>query len=155
MSFGAVHHVGVVVPELDTLRELLLRGGAGTVDEPVAEPALGIEVMWAHLDGLDLEFVRPLRRDTRAARVLAAGEGGVHHVAFAVDDLDAELSRLAGDDVGTLGPVRDGVGGARIAFLDPADTAGALIELVEPRAATAATAPDPTDCGALAPHPTR
>lgn len=155
MSFGTVHHVGVVVLELDSVRLLLERAGVGTIDDPVAEPALGIEVLWAHLDGLDLEFVRPLHEDTRAARVLAAGEGGLHHVAFAVDDLDAELRRLAGDDVGTLGPARDGVGGARIAFLDPAATGGTLIELVEPRRVSALPAPDPSDGGAPAPLPTR
>ncbi|MEV4420964.1 VOC family protein [Patulibacter sp. NPDC049589] len=152
MSFGAVHHVGVVVPELESVRLLLERAGVGVVDEPVAEPALGIEVMWAHLDGLDLEFVRPLHDDTRAARVLADGEGGLHHVAFAVEDLDAELDRLAGDDVGTVGPPRDGVSGSRIAFLDPAATGGTLIELVEPRTGGPVPVPDTTTGGASAPH---
>jgi methylmalonyl-CoA/ethylmalonyl-CoA epimerase len=57
----------------------------------------------------------------------------VHHLAFAVDDLDAALAEARAAGVGLRDTVpRPGTHGSRIAFLDPASAAGTLIELIEP-----------------------
>ena len=66
------------------------------------------------------------------ARFLAKKGPGIHHVCFAVDDLDATLAkcRAAGIELVDERP-RIGAEGKRIAFLHPRSTAGVLVELSE------------------------
>jgi methylmalonyl-CoA/ethylmalonyl-CoA epimerase len=66
------------------------------------------------------------------ARFLAKKGPGIHHVCFAVDDLDATLAkcRAAGVELVDERP-RIGAEGKRIAFLHPRSTAGVLVELSE------------------------
>ncbi|CAA9331104.1 MAG: Methylmalonyl-CoA epimerase [uncultured Gemmatimonadaceae bacterium] len=57
---------------------------------------------------------------------------GIHHICFAVDDLDAALARCRAAGVRLIDEVpRLGAEGKRIAFLHPAATAGVLVELSE------------------------
>jgi methylmalonyl-CoA/ethylmalonyl-CoA epimerase len=128
-----LHHVGVVVPEFGAVGHVLGTVLGVGLAEPEAYPELGIEVLWAHAGPVPIELIRPLGEDSRAAALLRAGGGGVHHVAFAVDDLDAALeeARAAGVVLRDAVP-RPGTHGSRIAFLDPASAGGTLIELIEP-----------------------
>jgi methylmalonyl-CoA/ethylmalonyl-CoA epimerase len=66
------------------------------------------------------------------ARFLAKKGPGIHHVCFAVDDLDATLAkcRAAGIELVDEKP-RVGAEGKRIAFLHPRSTGGILVELSE------------------------
>jgi methylmalonyl-CoA/ethylmalonyl-CoA epimerase len=57
---------------------------------------------------------------------------GIHHICFAVDDLDATLDRCRAAGVRLIDETpRIGAEKKRIAFLHPASTAGVLIELSE------------------------
>jgi methylmalonyl-CoA/ethylmalonyl-CoA epimerase len=125
-------HVGIIVPELATAAALFRDRLGLTVEGPHAEPELGLEILWVHAGETVLELIAPTSIESRAAAAVAHGEVGVHHVALAVDGLDALLSALAAAGV----PIRDatprqGAHGTRVAFLEPAATGGALIELVE------------------------
>jgi methylmalonyl-CoA/ethylmalonyl-CoA epimerase len=64
------------------------------------------------------------------ARFVAKRGPGIHHICFAVDDLDATLDRCRRAGVKLIDKVpRIGAEGKRIAFLDPASTGGVLVEL--------------------------
>jgi methylmalonyl-CoA/ethylmalonyl-CoA epimerase len=57
---------------------------------------------------------------------------GIHHICFAVPDLDAALARCRAAGVRLIDETpRVGAEGKRIAFLHPASTGGVLIELTE------------------------
>jgi methylmalonyl-CoA/ethylmalonyl-CoA epimerase len=57
---------------------------------------------------------------------------GIHHVCFAVDDLDASLERCRAAGVRLIDEApRVGAEGKRIAFLHPSATGGVLVELTE------------------------
>ncbi len=125
-------HVGIVVAEFEDLRRVLvdLLGAEG--GEVVVAPELGIEVMWIRLGGVALELIRPLHEEARAAAVLRAGAGGVHHLAVTVADLDQALAEARAGGIDPLEEVpRMGIHGTRIAFLPAESASGALIELVE------------------------
>jgi methylmalonyl-CoA/ethylmalonyl-CoA epimerase len=122
-------HVGVIVADLRPVAELYGEKLGLPVRGPEPEPELGLEVLWVQAGSTVLEFVAPTTADSRAAAVLARGEGGVHHLALRVEGLDVLLDELDADGI----PLRDrtprpGAHGSRIAFLDGA---GALVELVE------------------------
>jgi methylmalonyl-CoA/ethylmalonyl-CoA epimerase len=82
--------------------------------------------------GPALELLVPLGDEGPVARFLARRGPGLHHVAFAVPDLDAEMARLTalGAPFVDARP-RPGYGGHRVAFLHPRWSGGVLVELVE------------------------
>lgn len=124
-------HVGVIVADLAPVAELLGERLGLPVRGPEPEPELGLEVLWVTAGETTIEFVAPTRPDSRAAAVLARGEGGVHHVALNVEGLDALLEQLAEAGIGLRDRTpRAGAHGSRVAFLDP-EGVGALVELVE------------------------
>ncbi len=79
-----------------------------------------------------IELLESLSEDTPIARFLAKRGEGIHHISFAVDDLDETLRRCreAGLEVLGDGP-ESGAHGKRVAFLHPQKTHGVLIELSE------------------------
>ena len=107
--------------------------------------ALGLEV--AGIEEVPAEAVRVAMvpvGDTRIELLEATGDRsaigkfiekrgeGLHHVALAVDDLDAHLKRLEEQGVKVIpGNGETGAGGHRYAFLHPSSCGGVLIELVE------------------------
>jgi methylmalonyl-CoA/ethylmalonyl-CoA epimerase len=134
MTVAGFHHVGILVEDFSDVQRVLGECLGLEIAEPEREPDLGIEILWAHMGEVALEFVRPLTPDSRAAAALRAGQGGVHHVAFAVDDLDSALVELRAAGLETVDPEpRDGSHGSRIAFIAPDGVGGTRIELMEPR----------------------
>ncbi|HEX9565382.1 MAG TPA: methylmalonyl-CoA epimerase [Gemmatimonadaceae bacterium] len=70
--------------------------------------------------------------DSPIGRFLQDRGPGIHHICFAVDDLDATLQRCREAGVRLIDELpRQGAEGKRIAFLHPASTGGILIELTE------------------------
>ena len=70
--------------------------------------------------------------DSPIAKFVARRGPGMHHVCFAVDDLDATLVRCRDAGIRLIDATpRIGAEGKRIAFLHPSSTAGVLVELSE------------------------
>jgi methylmalonyl-CoA/ethylmalonyl-CoA epimerase len=79
-----------------------------------------------------IELLEPTSPDSPVAKFLAKRGEGIHHVCFAVPDLDAALDELASKGFRLIH--REGVsgaGGKRVAFLHPEAGRGVLIELAE------------------------
>jgi methylmalonyl-CoA/ethylmalonyl-CoA epimerase len=70
--------------------------------------------------------------DSPVGKFLQSRGPGLHHVAFEVEDVPAELARLAaaGERLIDERP-RRGMGGLRVAFVHPDATGGVLAELVD------------------------
>jgi len=86
---------------------------------------------WSDANGQTLELVEPAGADSPVQEALRKG-GGLNHLCFEVDDLEATLDRFrrAGLEIaGAAG--RPGAEGSRIAFIHPRSTGGVLIELRE------------------------
>ncbi|TVP75344.1 MAG: methylmalonyl-CoA epimerase, partial [Gemmatimonadales bacterium] len=78
-------------------------------------------------------LLEPLSPESTVGRFIEARGEGLHHVAYRVSDIEAELARLSGEGLELVDPVpRPGAGGHRVAFLHPRSTGRVLIELVEP-----------------------
>lgn len=71
------------------------------------------------------------------AKFLAKRGAGLHHVALRTENLDGDLTRLSVAGVVPLkGYPAIGLGGSKVAFLDPKTTGGVLFELVQPSPGT-------------------
>jgi methylmalonyl-CoA/ethylmalonyl-CoA epimerase len=77
--------------------------------------------------------LRPLGPDTAVGKFLDRKGPGLHHVAYAVEDIDTTLEGLAAAGIELIdGEARVGIRQSRVAFLHPRSTGGVLTEIVEP-----------------------
>ena len=127
-----LHHVGIAVADLDqSIRLYASALGAGAVHRASSEQE-GLEAAFIRLADGEIELMRPLREDSPVGKFLARRGPGLHHVAYAVGDIEKALdeARAAGIELIDAAP-RVGMHGARIAFLHPRSMGGVLTELVE------------------------
>ena len=127
-----LHHVGVAVTDLDAsiaLYESAL--GATLVHRQVSEGE-GLEAAFMRAGEGEVELMSATREDSPVGRFIARRGPGLHHVAYAVEDIEAALARAreAGLEAIDAAP-RKGMHGGRIAFLHPKSVGGVLTELVE------------------------
>ena len=79
-----------------------------------------------------VELLEPDSPDSPVGRFVAKRGPGIHHICFAVDDLDATLERCRTAGIRLIDETpRIGAERKRIAFLHPSSTAGVLVELSE------------------------
>ena len=124
-------HVGIAVPSLD--ESLAIYREIGLAEDHREEVA-SQKVRTAFLPAGDvrIELLEPTAEDSPISKFLARRGPGIHHLCFAVDDLDASLARLAARGYRLLNPSPvPGAGGRRVAFLHPESGGGVLIELTE------------------------
>ena len=102
---------------------------------PTARRSLpqGVEAVLLDVGEGHVELLAPLGPDTAVGRFLARQGPGLHHVAYAVKDIDATLARVLAAGIETIdAEPRAGIRDSRVAFLHPRFTGGVLIEIVEP-----------------------
>ncbi len=130
---GRIDHVGVAVEDIDAA-VALYRDSLGLLLEhrEVVEEQ-GVDAALLAVGDGHVELLAPLGPDTAVGRYLAKRGAGLHHVAYAVDDIDAALEslRAAGARLIDEQP-RTGIRDSRVAFLHPGALGGVLTELVQP-----------------------
>jgi methylmalonyl-CoA/ethylmalonyl-CoA epimerase len=78
-----------------------------------------------------VELLAALGDDTPVGRFLARRGPGMHHVAYAVADVDAALADLAAEGADLVDPhPRRGMFGLEVAFVHPDSVHGVLTEVV-------------------------
>ena len=76
-----------------------------------------------------VELLQSTSGDGPIARYIEKRGEGLHHVAFHVDDIESEISRLEQMGYRCISGPKGGADGKCIAFLHPSDTSKVLIEL--------------------------
>jgi methylmalonyl-CoA/ethylmalonyl-CoA epimerase len=127
-------HIGVAVRSLDAALSFyrdalgLRLGGIKTI------AAEQVRVAMLPLSETRIELLEATSEESPVARFIAKRGEGIHHIALAVEDLDAHLSQLEAAGVRVLpGKGEYGASGHRYAFLHPSSCGGVLVELVEAR----------------------
>lgn len=124
-------HIGIAVSSIDeTLPIYRTLGLSEAARETVASQ--GVVTAFLPLGDTRLELLEPIGADSPIAKFLAKRGPGIHHVCFAVDDLEGALREVASRGFRLVNetPV-PGAGGKRVAFLHPSAGHGVLIELSE------------------------
>ena len=130
---GRIDHIGVATDDLDGAVALY----EGTLGMPVAHretvESQGVEAVLLDVGEGHVELLRPLGPDTPIGKYLERNGPGLHHVAYAVDDIEGVLGSLkeAGVELIDSEP-RTGIRDSRVAFVHPRSTGGVLTEIVEP-----------------------
>lgn len=126
-----LHHVGIVVADLDAA--IASYGALGfAAGERHAIPEQHIEAVTFRAGPGWVELIQPTDPEGPIARFMAKRGEGTHHVAYAVDDIEAALEQLRANRRRLIDEVpRTGAHGWRIAFIHPESCHGVLTELVQ------------------------
>ena len=123
-------HIGIAVRSLDEILPFY-RDILGLPEVPL-DDADGARIAGVAAGEPLVELLESESPDSPIGRFVAKRGPGIHHICFAVDDLDAALERCRAAGVRLIDESpRIGAEKKRIAFLHPASTAGVLVELSE------------------------
>ena len=132
MHLGLIHHVGYVVEDIDAAIPVYAERFGMDVTIRETMPDQGVEAVLLGDGPSYVELIAPTDPSGGVARFLAKRGPGMHHVAFAVPDLQDALGDLVagGAELIDAAP-RRGLGGHMVAFIHPRSSGGVLTELVE------------------------
>jgi methylmalonyl-CoA/ethylmalonyl-CoA epimerase len=131
--FGRIDHIGVAVEDIDAAIALYRDSFEMELAHRETVPSQGVEAVLLDVGDGHVELLRPLGPDTAVGRFLARKGPGLHHVAYAVDDIDATLALVSAAGIEPIdAEPRVGIRDSRVAFLHPRFTGGVLTEIVEP-----------------------
>jgi methylmalonyl-CoA/ethylmalonyl-CoA epimerase len=131
--FGRIDHIGVAVEDIDAAIELYRDSFGMELAHRETVESQGVEAVLLDVGDGHVELLAPLGPDTPVGKFLAKNGTGLHHVAYAVDDIGAALERIAAAGLRLIdSEPRVGIRDSRVAFLHPRSTGGVLTEIVEP-----------------------
>jgi methylmalonyl-CoA/ethylmalonyl-CoA epimerase len=131
--FGRIDHIGVAVEDIDAAIALYGESFEMELAHRETVESQGVEAVLLDVGDGHVELLAPLGPDTPVGRYMAKNGPGLHHVAYAVDDIDAALKGIAAAGVQLIdSEPRVGIRDSRVAFLHPRSTGGVLTEIVEP-----------------------
>ena len=127
-----LEHIGIAVEDLaqsEELFEQLLKVKPYKREKVEGE---GVLTSFFRVDNTKIELLESLSPDSPIARFLARRGSGIHHIAFEVDDLEAEMKRMQDAGIRLLNESpKEGADNKRICFLHPKDCGGVLVELCQ------------------------
>jgi methylmalonyl-CoA/ethylmalonyl-CoA epimerase len=128
-----IDHIGVAVEDLDGAIKLYEEAfGMPLVHRETVEEQ-GVEAVLLDIGDGHVELLKPLGADTAVGKFLAKKGPGLHHVAYAVSDIEATLASLKASGVELIDETpRTGIRNSRVAFCHPKSTGSVLTEIVQP-----------------------
>ena len=130
--FTKIHHVGIVVRDIDTAYAFY----RDTLSLPVHKEDIiqdqGVKAALLTIGESEIELLQPIADNTGVARFIEQRGEGLHHLCFATDDVAAALAtaKTKGLPVIDQQP-RPGLAGM-ICFLHPKASHGVLVEYAQP-----------------------
>jgi len=125
-----IAHIGIAVSSIEEILPFY-RDVLGMPEAPL-DDADGARIAGVAAGESLVELLEARDEGSPIAKFVARRGPGIHHVCFAVDDIDAALDRCRAAGVRLIDEApRLGAEGKRIAFLHPSSTAGVLVELTE------------------------
>ena len=131
MSLRGVHHLGFAVQDLDEAIATYDRLFGAALEHRDLVVDQGVEAASVLVGSSRIELLSPTGDDTPVGRFLANRGPGMHHVAYEVRDVQAELDRLSADGAELIdAEPRAGLFGLQVAFVHPDAVHGVLTEVV-------------------------
>ncbi len=130
--FTNVEHIGIAVRDIATSNDLFtkLLNVAPYKSEAVASE--GVTTSFFRVNETKIELLEATNPDSPIAKFLEKKGEGIHHIAFEVDDIQAEMERLKAEGFTLLNEVpKRGADHKLVCFLHPKGTNGVLIELCQ------------------------
>lgn len=127
-----IEHIGIAVKDLQAsnlLFEKLFGAPAYKEEEVVSE---GVKTSFFQNGPNKIELLEATHPESPIAKFIEKKGEGIHHIAFDVTDIVAEIARLESEGFVVLNPIpKRGADNKWVAFLHPKTTNGVLIELCQ------------------------
>ena len=127
-----IEHIGIAVKSLEKsniLFEQLLGTSHYKIEKVVSE---GVKTSFFKSGPNKIELLEATNAESPIAKFIEKKGEGIHHIAFAVDDIETEIKRLKSEGFTVLNTVpKKGADNTLVAFLHPKSTNGVLIELCQ------------------------
>ncbi len=129
---GKIEHIGIAVKDLES-SNLLFAKLFGTPHYKIEEVASeGVKTSFFQSGPNKIELLEATKPDSPIAKFIEKKGEGIHHIAFAVEDIVSEISRLKSEGFIMLNETpKKGADNKLVAFLHPKSTNGVLIELCQ------------------------
>ncbi len=132
MELNYIEHIGIAVKDLESaikFYENKLGLKCYSVEEVLDQK---VKTAFFKIGQTKLELLESTSPDGPIGRFIEKRGEGVHHIAFAVDNLEKQLEKAENDEILLIDKTpRKGAEGLDIAFLHPKSTLGVLTELCE------------------------
>ncbi|UNY99758.1 methylmalonyl-CoA epimerase [Zhouia spongiae] len=127
-----IEHLGIAVKDLKVsgpLFEKLLNTEAYKTEEVESE---GVKTMFFKTGESKIELLEATKADSPIAKFIEKKGEGIHHIAFDVENIEAETERLKNEGFIVLNEIpKKGADNKKVVFLHPKSTNGVLVELCE------------------------
>lgn len=127
-----IEHIGIAVKDLEKSNQLfaaLFGEKHYKIEEVISE---GVKTSFFKAGPNKIELLEATNPESPIAKFIDKKGEGMHHIAFAVDDINAEIERLKNEGFTVLNDVpKQGADNKLVAFLHPKTTNGVLIELCQ------------------------
>ena len=126
-------HIAIAVTSLQDIEKWLSLFPAENTSKYTSDEQK-VNAIVVHLDNFDLEFLEPTSNSSSITGFLNKNpRGGIHHVCFYVDNIEEGLLKIKDNGIRkiTLNKTLGIIHGSPIAFLNPKDLSGVLVEFEE------------------------
>ena len=127
-----IEHIGIAVGDIEASNKLFAKifGKDSYKSEKVISE--GVITSFFQIGESKIELVAATNDDSPISKYLSNNKEGVHHISFAVNDIEKEMKRLKKEGIRLLNEApKNGADNKLICFLHPKDTNGVLIELCQ------------------------
>ncbi|AXG68873.1 glyoxalase/bleomycin resistance protein/dioxygenase superfamily protein [Kordia sp. SMS9] len=129
-----IEHIGIAVKDIDASNRLFAKLFNKEHYKMEAVESEGVKTSFFQLGESKIELLEATRDDSPIAKFIAKKGEGVHHIAFDVTDIHAEVARLKEEGFVVLNETpKKGADNKLVVFLHPKSTNGTLIELCQER----------------------
>lgn len=127
-----LHHVGFVVKDLSsTLNTFESILGLKPISKPFLDKIQQVNEIFLDAKPTLIQLFEPVSDDSPVKNFLRKHGEKLHHLCFEVDDLDKTLRDLKAEGIRIIWEPFRGFDNRRVAFIDPQQLRGLLVELVE------------------------
>ncbi|GAB3916929.1 methylmalonyl-CoA epimerase [Larkinella terrae] len=127
-----VEHIGIAVKSLAVSNDLFTRLLGCNPYKSEAVASEGVTTSFFKINQTKIELLEATNPDSPIAKFLEKKGEGIHHIAFEVADIYAEIERLKGEGFTPLNETpKRGADNKLVCFLHPKETNGVLVELCQ------------------------
>ena len=129
---GRLNHVAIAVPDLEAASAQYRDALGAKVGAPRDEPDHGVTVVFIDLPNTKIELLEATAPESAIAKYVEKRGEGIHHIAFEVEDIYAEMERMRAQGYQLLNdqPKR-GADNKLVCFIHPKTANGVLVELCQ------------------------
>jgi methylmalonyl-CoA/ethylmalonyl-CoA epimerase len=131
MELKQITEIGVAVRDLEKTTRVLVEAFQGQAGAVYDVPLFGMRFRMVRIGNIDIELMEPTSEKGIIAKFLDVRGEGMHHVAFAVENLETQVEEMKNAGYVLVNEKPLEIFDAKVTFLHPKSFSGLAIELVE------------------------